>query len=172
MSADCTICLEPLVDHTTRELQCAHTFHEACIHTWLAIKPECPNCRTGVVVPETQCETEIVAPQVRPVQPQSAIRAILHLLAPLLVIKFAFDRHFVVIIWIVISLGSVREVLHVPFFVLTLFAGLATLTWVMMSVMYADQSYDEIDPILLTVYWGLFYTRGIVMYGAVCRHEV
>lgn len=44
----CPICLEELAGLRKRSLICGHTFHEACIHTWLKDYPQknCPCCRT------------------------------------------------------------------------------------------------------------------------------
>lgn len=43
----CSICLDPLIDKKTSELQsCGHTFHTHCLDTWLLTQHTCPLCRT------------------------------------------------------------------------------------------------------------------------------
>ena len=45
----CTICFEPYKKGVLcRALVCAHTYHDACLRKWLAVKPICPECRTHV----------------------------------------------------------------------------------------------------------------------------
>lgn len=48
---DCAICLDPLLDgEEVNALACRHTFHVACMRTWLLRKdnPTCPTCRQDV----------------------------------------------------------------------------------------------------------------------------
>ena len=48
---ECSICLEPIVDATTRPTTymlapCNHVFHKTCLLQWMEIKLKCPTCRT------------------------------------------------------------------------------------------------------------------------------
>lgn len=48
---DCTICICELSesDQDVCQLEpCKHTFHSACIQTWLIENPTCPTCRSTV----------------------------------------------------------------------------------------------------------------------------
>jgi hypothetical protein len=43
----CAICLEKFKkDDVVKRLPCLHVFHQFELDTWLAIKPNCPVCRT------------------------------------------------------------------------------------------------------------------------------
>eukprot|EP00930_Biecheleria_cincta_P002147 TRINITY_DN103186_c0_g1_i1.p1 TRINITY_DN103186_c0_g1~~TRINITY_DN103186_c0_g1_i1.p1 ORF type:complete len:698 (+),score=105.29 TRINITY_DN103186_c0_g1_i1:331-2424(+) len=43
----CSICLEPLLaDDDIQALPCAHSFHCGCVGCWLALKAQCPLCRS------------------------------------------------------------------------------------------------------------------------------
>jgi hypothetical protein len=45
--AVCAVCLESL-EEGTKTTACGHSFHGACLDTWLAHKPSCPVCRADV----------------------------------------------------------------------------------------------------------------------------
>ena len=45
MTFTCSICLCVNSSETIHTLQCTHTFHSACIQTWLADNNTCPMCR-------------------------------------------------------------------------------------------------------------------------------
>eukprot|EP00931_Biecheleriopsis_adriatica_P054032 TRINITY_DN3175_c0_g1_i2.p1 TRINITY_DN3175_c0_g1~~TRINITY_DN3175_c0_g1_i2.p1 ORF type:complete len:760 (-),score=115.07 TRINITY_DN3175_c0_g1_i2:75-2354(-) len=68
----CSICLEPLgpEDHT-EALPCAHAFHHLCVGVWLALKAECPLCRSpsGPMLQQPQSQaTEASAARTAPSQ--------------------------------------------------------------------------------------------------------
>jgi hypothetical protein len=41
---ECSICLEPLKNHSFCILNCNHYYHEKCIKKWHSKKPFCPIC--------------------------------------------------------------------------------------------------------------------------------
>lgn len=45
---ECPICLDITHAPRSRRLPCGHTFHRACIDTWLRHNPTCPVCRKRV----------------------------------------------------------------------------------------------------------------------------
>jgi hypothetical protein len=46
---ECAICLEvPTSGQAVRRLRCLHTFHLACVDTWLATNRNCPVCKLAV----------------------------------------------------------------------------------------------------------------------------
>lgn len=48
-SSTCSICLDCFQPgDTARELRCSHTFHLACLDTWLRNRALCPVCRANV----------------------------------------------------------------------------------------------------------------------------
>lgn len=48
MERSCCICWE-VEDIATSTLPCGHSFHPACLSSWLARNPTCPLCRRGIV---------------------------------------------------------------------------------------------------------------------------
>jgi len=60
-SADCSICLQPL--RLPRITPCAHIFCAACIERSLALKTECPKCRSSVCGPSQLSELQDTNPR-------------------------------------------------------------------------------------------------------------
>ena len=53
MSKECAVCLEKIKEgDTVSTIDCAHTFHYACITQWGKYKQECPLCRTPIPILE------------------------------------------------------------------------------------------------------------------------
>ncbi|XP_058067850.1 RING-H2 finger protein ATL56-like [Magnolia sinica] len=50
-SSDCAVCLDVFCEGDRCRLLpgCSHSFHAACVDTWLVKVPACPICRTSVV---------------------------------------------------------------------------------------------------------------------------
>ena len=50
VDATCAICMEDMgaesVEADLKVLSCGHRFHAKCVTTWLAVKSDCPTCRT------------------------------------------------------------------------------------------------------------------------------
>jgi hypothetical protein len=45
---NCPICWVDLNEAELKTLQCEHTFHKACIETWITFHESCPYCRTSL----------------------------------------------------------------------------------------------------------------------------
>jgi hypothetical protein len=64
--SQCVICMEDYkVGEALRPLStCYHRYHEACINTWLTVRPTCPSCNRRVeeTVPPASCSVAPVAP--------------------------------------------------------------------------------------------------------------
>ena len=48
---DCIICCEALTPSTSTTLPCGHSFRQSCLSQSLAMKPQCPICRTSLGAP-------------------------------------------------------------------------------------------------------------------------
>lgn len=61
-SNDCCICLDPLTDKVTMQLECNHIIHTTCGLSWiLSGKNSCPLCRSKVQVQSIPERPEIPA---------------------------------------------------------------------------------------------------------------
>jgi hypothetical protein len=47
-TTSCSICLEDFGNEKIASTECGHLFHSGCLEKALAIKKECPNCRTDL----------------------------------------------------------------------------------------------------------------------------
>lgn len=54
-STTCSICTEDFeVTTTVSILDCGHVYHESCIREWGRYRPNCPLCRTSIIVEQEE----------------------------------------------------------------------------------------------------------------------
>lgn len=47
-SGQCAVCLDEMAEQACARLPCEHTFHSACVETWLQTHDSCPLCRDSL----------------------------------------------------------------------------------------------------------------------------